>query len=239
VQPISVIFPIAEDKLPQVFPRFRAGQKLTVEAWNRDETQKLDTGTLATMDNQIDQTTATVRLRADFPNPRELLFPNQFVYVRLLVQEKRGVTLIPTAAVQRTTTNTYVYLVNPDSSVTVRNITEGTTEGDASQITSGLEPGDEIVMTGVDKLNEGTKVNAQVQGWAPRTGPVAEGAMGIGNQGGTTNSPAGGQLGGRTPGATPGVSNGTVGPSGDRPGQQNQPGRSGGQNMKGPGGRSQ
>lgn len=178
VQPISVIFPISEDQLQEVFSRFHAGQKLTVEAWDRNRTQKLDTGTLTTIDNQIDQTTATVRLRADFSNPQEKLFPNQFVYVRLLVQEKNGVTMIPTAAIQLngsgSESTSYVYIIKPDSTVSVRNITLSTAEGDATQVTSGLAPGDEIVMTGVDKLNEGTKVLAQLQNWRPHTGPTSD-----------------------------------------------------------------
>ncbi len=185
IQPISVIFPVSEDDLPLILPRFRAGQKLEVDAWDRDQTHKLAAGTLVTMDNEIDPTTGTVRLRADFPNTDSVLFPNQFVYARLLVDEKRGVTLIPTAAIQRTTTNTYVWLVKPDSTVTVRDITVGTTEGDQSQILSGLEPGDEAVMTGVDKLNEGAKVNAQLQGQGRGGQPVGAGNP-AGQQEGTT-----------------------------------------------------
>jgi multidrug efflux system membrane fusion protein len=187
IQPISVIFPVAEDQLPLILPRFRAGQQLQVDAWDRDQTHKLGSGTLATLDNQIDQTTGTVRLRADFPNTDDALFPNQFVYARLLVQEKRGVTLLPTAAIQRTTTNTYVWLVKPDSTVTERDITVGTSEGDQSQILSGLEPGDEAVMTGVDKLNEGAKVNVQVQGPGSGSQPAtaANAAGKTGKQGGT------------------------------------------------------
>jgi multidrug efflux system membrane fusion protein len=176
IQPISVIFPMAEDQLPQVLPRFRAGQKLPVDAWDRDQTHKVATGTLVTVDNQIDQTTGTVRLRADFPNTDDALFPNQFVYARLLVQQKQGVTLLATAAIQRTTTSTYVWLVKPDSTVTARNITLGTSEGDQSQVLSGLEPGDVVVMTGVDKLNEGGRVNAQIQGQGGTGQPAAAGA---------------------------------------------------------------
>jgi multidrug efflux system membrane fusion protein len=172
IQPISVIFPIAEDQLPLILPRFRAGQKLPVDAWDRDQTHKLASGTLVTLDNQIDQTTGTVRLRADFPNTDDALFPNQFVYARLLVEEKRAVTLIANAAIQRTTTNAYVYLVKPDSTVTVRSITVGTTEGDQSQIISGLAPGDEVVMTGVDKLSEGSRVSVQVQGQGSGSEPA-------------------------------------------------------------------
>jgi multidrug efflux system membrane fusion protein len=105
-----------------------------------------------------------VRLRADFPNGDEALFPDQFVNVRLLEQEKQGVTLITSAAVQRTTSTTYVYVVKPDSSVTVRQVVEGTSEGDDTEIVSGLEPGDVVVMSGVDRLNEGSKVTVQFPG---------------------------------------------------------------------------
>jgi multidrug efflux system membrane fusion protein len=199
IEPISVIFPIAEDELPKVMPRFRAGQTLAVDAWNRDQSRRLGAGTLVTVDNQIDPTTGTVRLRADFPNKDDALFPNQLAWARLLVQEKRGVTLIPTAAVQLTTTNQYVYLVKPDSTVTVRDIQTGTAEGDETQVTSGLQPGDEIVLTGVDKLNEGTKVTAQLQQWTQHSGPV--GTLGGFTSGSTP--PAGSQ--GVTQGATPGA----------------------------------
>ena len=162
LQPISVIFTIAEDQLPAVAPRFNAGQKLEVEAWDRAGQHRIATGTLSTLDNQIDQTTGTLRLRAAFPNTDNALFPNQFVNTRMLVQEKRGVVLVSTAVLQRSTNGTYVYLVKPDSTVTVRNVTLGTTEGDDSEITSGLEPGDTVVETGVDKLNEGTRCSGEL-----------------------------------------------------------------------------
>jgi multidrug efflux system membrane fusion protein len=118
-------------------------------------------GWLETIDNQIDPTTGTVKLRANFENRDGTLFPNQFVNTKLLVEEKSGVTLIPTAAVQRNSQQTYVFLVKPDSTATVRAITVGTTEGEESEITSGLAPGDVVVMTGVDRLQEGTKVRFQ------------------------------------------------------------------------------
>jgi multidrug efflux system membrane fusion protein len=164
VQPISVVFTIGEDKLPDVLKRWHAGQKLLVEVWDRAKQNKIGTGTLKTVDNQIDPTTGMVRLRADFPNGDEGLFPDQFVNVRLLEQEKQGVTLITSAAVQRTTSTTYVYVVKPDSSVTVRQVVEGTSEGDDTEIVSGLEPGDVVVMSGVDRLNEGSKVTVQFPG---------------------------------------------------------------------------
>ena len=164
VQPISVIFTVAEDQLPPILKKFRAGQKLEVDAYDRAMTTKVATGKLETIDNQIDQTTGTLKLRANFDNNDNALFPNQFVNVRLLVEEKRGVTLVPSAVIQRNSQQTYVYLVKPDSTVTVRQVKIGTTEGDQSEITDGLSPGDEIVMTGVDRLQEGSKVNAQTEG---------------------------------------------------------------------------
>jgi len=169
IEPISVIFTISEDQLPPVIKRFRAGERLQVDAYDRDLKKKLSHGTLATMDNQIDQTTGTLKLRAIFDNKDDALFPNQFVNARLLVEEKHGVTLVPTAAIQRNSQKTYVYLVKPDQTVTVRNITLGTTEGDEAEVASGLVPGDVVVTTGVDKLQEGSKVNAQVtDGNGPR-----------------------------------------------------------------------
>jgi membrane fusion protein, multidrug efflux system len=172
IQPISVIFTISEDQLQAVLQKVRAGQKLTVEAWNRELNKKLATGTLSNLDNLIDQTTGTLKLRAMFNNQDRALFPNQFVNARLLQQEKTGVILLPSAAIQRNTNNTYVYLIKPDSTVTIRNIKIGTTEGDQTEITSGLTAGDKVVMTGVDKLQEGSKVAATLQGAAPAATPA-------------------------------------------------------------------
>ena len=171
IEPISVIFTISEDQLPSVVQRFRAGQKLQVDAYDRDLKKKISQGTLLTMDNQIDPTTGTIKLRAIFDNKNDALFPNQFVNARLLVQEKRNVILVPTAAIQRSSQRTFVYLVKQDETVTVRNITVGTTEGDEAEVVSGLAAGDIVVTTGVDKLQEGTRVKAQVtDGSAPKAG---------------------------------------------------------------------
>jgi multidrug efflux system membrane fusion protein len=142
----------------------RAGQKLRAELYDRDMLTHLSTGVLATVDNQIDQTTGTVRLRATFDNRDSRLFPNEFVNVRLLLQEKKNVVLLDTAAIQRSSSQTYVYLVKEDSTVTVRQIQTGVTEGDNTEITSGLNGGETIVMTGVDKLQEGSPVNVQFPG---------------------------------------------------------------------------
>ena len=111
LQPISVIFPIGEDQLPPILQKLRAAQKLPVDAWDRALKNKIGTGTLETVDNEIDQTTGTVKLRAIFANGDRALFPNQFVNARVLQQQKTNVTLLPTAAIQCNTNNTHVYLV--------------------------------------------------------------------------------------------------------------------------------
>jgi len=183
VQPISVVFTINEDRLQTVLTRYHNGQKLLVDCWDRDMHKKIASGMLATMDNEIDQTTGTLRLRAIYPNTDNALFPNQFVNVRLLVEEKHGVVLIPSGAVQITTDNKYVYLVKPDSTVTVRNITAGTTEADQTEVVSGLNAGDVVVMQGVDKLNEGSKVVASIAGEQPAAGRGGQG--GRSGRGGT------------------------------------------------------
>jgi len=161
IEPISVIFTLAEDQLPGIVKRMDAGARLRVDAYDREMTTKIAQGVLETIDNQIDPTTGTFKLRANFENRDGALFPNQFVNAKLLVEEKNGVTLIPTAAVQRNSQKTYVFLVKPDSTATVTTITIGTTEGDESEVTAGLAPGDVVVMTGVDRLQEGTKVRFQ------------------------------------------------------------------------------
>jgi len=171
MDPISAIFTISEDQLQVVLKKMAAGQTLEVDAYSRDAKTKLAQGSLTTLDNQIDPATGTLKLRATFENPKGTLFPNQFVNARLLVEEKRGVTLVPTAAVQRNSQATYVYVVKADSTVTVRPIAIGTTEGDDSEVTSGLAPGEVVVMTGVDKLEEGTKVNAQIPTASPAVSP--------------------------------------------------------------------
>ena len=164
LDPISVIFTLAEDQLPAVLGKMSAGQQLPVEAWDRDLKNKLVQGTLQTIDNQIDPTTGTLKLRATFENENRKLFPSQFVNVRLLVEQKYGVTLVPSASIQRNAQGAYVWLVKPDQTVTVRSVTVGATEGEQTQISSGLQTGDVVVTVGVDRLQEGSTVNAQVPG---------------------------------------------------------------------------
>jgi multidrug efflux system membrane fusion protein len=170
IDPISVIFTIAEDQLPLVLEKMHSGAALHVEAWDRDNRNKLSDGTLGTIDNQIDPTTGTLRLRANFDNKAGKLFPSQFVNARLLVEQKTGVVLVPNATIQRNSQSTYVWLVKPDQSVTIRTVTTGVTEGDQTEIAAGLNPGDELVTVGVDRLVEGSKVNAQVPGEGSRGG---------------------------------------------------------------------
>ncbi len=167
MQPMSVIFTISEDQLQPVLRRVRAGVRLPVEAYDRAMTRRLAVGSLMTIDNEIDPTTGTLKLRAVFDNRDEALFPNQFVNARLLVQRKRGVTLVPTAAIQRNAQATYVYLVTPSQTATVRQVTLGTTEGEDSEVIFGLSPGDVVVVTGVDKLQEGSKVVVHIGGPTP------------------------------------------------------------------------
>jgi multidrug efflux system membrane fusion protein len=186
MDPISAIFTISEDQLQDVLKRMAAGQKLEVDAYDRDAKTKLAQGSLTTLDNQIDPTTGTLKLRATFQNAKSTLFPNQFVNARLLVQEKHGVILAPTAAIQRNSQSIYVYVVKADSTVTVRPITLGTTEGDDSEVTSGLTPGEILVMTGVDKLQEGSKVNAQIPSpKSPVASPASPAANPSAKKGGT------------------------------------------------------
>jgi membrane fusion protein, multidrug efflux system len=163
LQPISVIFTVAEDSLGAVVDQLRAGHRLKADAYDRTLQTELATGWLTTLDNQIDPTTGTLKMRAVFDNPHNELFPNQFVNARLLIQQKHGVTIVPTAAIQRNNQTTYVFLVKPDSTVTVRPVKVGATEGDRSEILSGLAPGDTVVMTGVDRLQEGSTVRVHLE----------------------------------------------------------------------------
>jgi multidrug efflux system membrane fusion protein len=163
MQPMSVIFTLPEAQVPAVIDRRRADAHLRVDAMDRDKTRTLATGTLATLDNQFDPTTGTLRLRATFANVDERLLPNQFVNARLLVETKTNVTLVPNAAVQRNGTSTFVYVVTPDQTATVRHVTLGTTNAKRSEIAAGLSAGELVVTQGVDKLTEGALVAVQLQ----------------------------------------------------------------------------
>jgi multidrug efflux system membrane fusion protein len=158
LQPISVIFTLPEDDVPQVMKRLAAGVKLPVTAFDRSDTTQLATGTLATVDNQIDTTTGTVKLRADFDNTDNALFPSQFVNARLLVDTLQNTVIVPTPAVQRGAPGTYVYVVNADNTVAVTPIKIGPADGDRTAVTSGLKAGQQVVIDGADRLRDKAKV---------------------------------------------------------------------------------
>jgi multidrug efflux system membrane fusion protein len=158
LQPISVLFNIAEDSLPEVNKKMSSGAALPVIAYDRDLKRKLGDGKLATIDNQIDQTSGTVRFKAIFENKDLALFPNQFVNARLLLDTKHAAIIIPTAAIQHSPSSAFVYRVKDDKSVEVREIVTGSTEGDETSVEKGLEPGDIVVIDGIDRLERGTKV---------------------------------------------------------------------------------
>jgi multidrug efflux system membrane fusion protein len=167
MQPISVLFTVPESDLPSVLESMRTNSSPAVEAWDRAETTRLATGTLRTVDNQIDTTTGTVRLRALFQNQDEKLFPNQFVNINLTLSTVRGATVIPAAAVQRASFGTFVYVIKPDGKATIRKVTLGAAEGERVAVTDGVAPGERVVLEGVDGLEEGVQVEIVGTGAAP------------------------------------------------------------------------
>jgi multidrug efflux system membrane fusion protein len=158
LQPISVVYTMPEDSIPDVMKRLQAGQKIEVDAWDRAETTKIAAGTLLTMDNQVDPTTGTVKLRAEFANETFAMFPSQFVNTHMLVDTRHNATLIPTAAIQRGTPGTFVYVVTPENTVSVRVIKLGPQEQDRGAVDSGVSPGENVVVDGADKLRDGAPV---------------------------------------------------------------------------------
>lgn len=171
LQPITVVFALAEDHLPAVFERLKAGKPLVVEAFDREQKRKLATGTLLTVDNQIDPTTGTVRLKAVFPNDDSALFPNQFVNARLLLDIKHDAIVVPSAAIQRGPKGTFVYVVNEaEQTVSVRAVTVGVSQGEDASIDTGLASGETVVVDGTEKLREGSKVEMRPVGGAVPTG---------------------------------------------------------------------
>ncbi|MGE5647374.1 MAG: MdtA/MuxA family multidrug efflux RND transporter periplasmic adaptor subunit [Acidobacteriota bacterium] len=161
LQPIAVLFTIPADNLPSVLAKLRAGVKLRVDAYDRADVEKLESGTLLTVDNQIDPATGTSRLKAVFSNSEGKLFPNQFVNCRLLLDTRRGATIVPAPAIQRGPQGAYVYLVKEDRTVTLRPVTVGIAESGSDTIEQGLAPGDLVVVDGQDKLQEGSKVDVR------------------------------------------------------------------------------
>lgn len=175
-QPISVLFSLPEDNIGDVMSRIGSGATLTVYAYDRGQTVLLATGTLSTVDNQIDTTTGTVKARALFDNSAGNLFPNQFVNIRLLVNTLHGQTLVPVAAVQRGAEGNYVYVVQPDKTVAQRTVTLGPGNATMASISQGLKPGDMVVVDGADRLRDGAEVtlpNAPPPAAKPSAAPTA------------------------------------------------------------------
>jgi multidrug efflux system membrane fusion protein len=189
LQPITVIFSIAEDYLPQIQQQLRKGRTLAVDALDRENT-KLASGTLLTLDNVIDPTTGTLKLKAIFANKDNALFPSQFVNVKLLVDTQRDVTLIPTPAIQRNAQGAFAYVIKSDQTASMRTITTGTTDGSVTAV-QGLEPEEVVAVNGFDKLLDGAKVAVRTpakasggaSGQAPQTGQGSQSVPGASNGG--------------------------------------------------------
>ena len=160
LQPITVIFSVAEDYLPQIQQQLRAGKTLLVDAFDRAQAKKLATGTLQTLDNQIDTTTGTLKLKAVFTNEDESLFPNQFVNARLLVDTLHDATLVPNTVVQRNAESAFVYVLKPDQTVVMQTITVATTDGNASAV-EGIAPGAVVAADNFNRLTDGAKVTVR------------------------------------------------------------------------------
>jgi len=167
LQPIAVDFSIPEDDLPQLETAMKADPQLPVTAYDRDLKHKLAEGTLLTTDNQIDQSTGTIKLKASFPNDDNALFPNQFVNAKLLVNTIPNAILIPAAGLQRSQQGSFVYVVKPDKTVEMRPVTVGATQGDVIAISKGLAADEMVVTDGVDKLQQGSHVSVQTAAIPP------------------------------------------------------------------------
>ena len=169
VQPIAVVFPLPEDSLPQVLGGMKRG-RLAVEAFDREMKQKLASGELASLDNQIDPATGTVKLKAVFANRAGELFPNQFVNARLLVDVKRDAIIVPSAAIQKNPQGAFAYVLKPDNTVAIRPVTAGITQGGETSVIEGLEVGEQVVVDGAERLREGSKVEVKELDQAGRGG---------------------------------------------------------------------
>lgn len=177
LQPVSAIFPIPQDSLPQVMKRLRGGEKLTAEAWDRDQKSKLATGALLTFDNQIDPQTGTVKLKAEFPNAQLELFPNQFVNIRLLLDVVKDAIVVPAAALQRGTQGTFLFVVKDDKTVSLRQVEAGPVEGLQISVTKGLAAGERVVVEGTDRLREGARIEVPADGGARSAGAEGKGTV--------------------------------------------------------------
>jgi multidrug efflux system membrane fusion protein len=159
LQPIAVIFSLPQDQLPQVASRLQKGEQLVVDAYDRDDTTKIESGKLLTIDNQIDTTTGTYKLKAVFNNDRNLLFANQFVNVHLLADVKKNLVIVPAPAIQRGPQGAYVYVVQNGNTVKIQTITIAQSGADKVGLSAGVNPGDSVVVDGQDKLQDGSKIS--------------------------------------------------------------------------------
>jgi len=175
LQPIAVLFSIPEDNLGDVLTKLRAGQQLRVEAWDRDDTKKIADGVLLTADNQIDPSTGTSKLKAIFDNKNSALYPNQFVNVRLLINVLGGAVVIPGATIQRGAQGTFVYVVSENQTAELRMVTIRNTEGNDVAIESGVKPGELVMLEGMDKVQDGMRVDVQTPGQSADDAPKARG----------------------------------------------------------------
>ena len=225
MQPISVLFSVPEDNLPDIVQRVRSGASLSVEAYDRANVRLLATGQLGTVDNQIDTTTGTVKLRALFANPDELLYPNQFVNARLLVNTMRDTVRVPVQAVQRGEPGTYVYVINANNTVSVRPVKIGPADGGSVAVLTGLAVGEKVVTDGTDRLRDGAQVIVPPPGQGQTKGPGQGKEQSSGQRGGQAN--AGGQAGAGGQASTAGQASSagqasTGGPGQEQPAQPDQ-----------------
>jgi multidrug efflux system membrane fusion protein len=183
MQPIAVLFPLPEDNLPQVLHKMKGG-RLGVEAFDREMKLKLSAGELTTVDNQIDPTTGTVKLKAIFANRESELFPNQFVNVRLLLEVMKDALIVPSAAIQKNPQGAFAFVLNPDKTVSMRQVKTGISQGGETSIVEGLAVGEQVVVDGAERLREGSKVEVKERDQAGKEGgKVAGEKRGGGGQG--------------------------------------------------------
>ncbi len=191
LKPVAVVFSVPQDSVPVVMKRMQSGEKIPVEAWDREQRARLAEGILASADNQVDPATGTVKLKAQFANDDGALFPNQFVNVRMKLDTLNGVIVIPSAAVQRGAQGLFVYVVGPDNTVAQRPVKLGPTEGQRVAVTDGLAAGEMLVTDGLDRLRPGARVEVASQ--RPEIKLPAEKASGKGfGKGQRRRSPEGG-----------------------------------------------
>ena len=188
LEPISVLFSIPEDNLGDVLRKLHAGRELRVEAWDHDDTKKIADGVLLTADNQIDSSTGTSKLKAIFDNKNNALYPNQFVNVRLLTDVLKGAVVVPAATIQRGSQGSFVYVVRDNQTAEFRPVTLKNTEGNDVALASGLQPGEIVILEGMDKVQDGARVDVQTPG---QTNSFAQ------TNGGTVNGRRGGGRGRR------------------------------------------